>query len=93
MEYVNYQTANRVATITLNRPDKRNALNAQVVTELKQAFTQAAEDAQAKVVVPPVVVASEASSSCPLESRSPPNSPMGAEKHKVAHGTSWKEKC
>ncbi len=51
MEYVNYQTANRVATITLNRPDKRNALNAQVVTELKQAFTQAAEDAQAKVVV------------------------------------------
>lgn len=46
-----YQVANRVATITLNRPEKRNALNAQVVTELKQAFAQAAEDTDAKVIV------------------------------------------
>jgi len=48
---VTYQVANRVATITLNRPEKRNALNAQVVTELKQAFAQAAEDTDAKVIV------------------------------------------
>ena len=48
---MSYQVANRVATITLVRPEKRNALNAQVVAELKQAFSQAAEDAEAKVIV------------------------------------------
>lgn len=51
MKFVSYQVANRVATITLNRPEKRNALNAQVVTELKQAFAKAAEDQEAKVIV------------------------------------------
>ncbi len=51
MKFVTYQVAQRVATITLNRPEKRNALNAQVVTELKQAFAQAAKDKEAKVIV------------------------------------------
>lgn len=50
-EFVTYKVADQVATITLNRPDKRNALNAQVVTELKEAFAYAAEDKDAKVIV------------------------------------------
>lgn len=51
MSFVEYAVKDRIATITLNRPDKRNALNEQVVSELKQAFTQAAEDTEAKVIV------------------------------------------
>lgn len=51
MGLVNYEVKNRVATITLNRPEKRNALNAEMVTELKEAFTKAEKDHEAKVVV------------------------------------------
>lgn len=51
MNFVEYKTEDRICTITLNRPEKRNALNEQVVGELKQAFAQAAEDAEAKVIV------------------------------------------
>ncbi len=51
MEFVSYKTENRIGHITLNRPDKRNALNHQVVAELKEAFTLATEDASAKVII------------------------------------------
>ncbi|GHE65251.1 enoyl-CoA hydratase [Roseivirga thermotolerans] len=51
MNFVEYTVKDRVATIMLNRPDKRNALNEQVVSELKQAFQKAATDSDAKVVV------------------------------------------
>ncbi|MEQ8928128.1 MAG: enoyl-CoA hydratase-related protein [Fulvivirga sp.] len=51
MEFVQYEVENRIAYITLNRPDKRNALNYQVVAELKEAFSQASMDEEAKVVV------------------------------------------
>ena len=51
MNFVEYTVKDRVATIMLNRPDKRNALNEQVVNELKQAFQKAAIDSDAKVVV------------------------------------------
>ncbi len=50
-QFVEYNVTDRVATITLNRPEKRNALNAQVVTELKQAFSEAATDDEAKVII------------------------------------------
>ncbi|OEK03456.1 methylglutaconyl-CoA hydratase [Roseivirga sp. 4D4] len=50
-EFVTYAVADQIATITLNRPEKRNALNAKVVTELKEAFAQAAQDTEAKVIV------------------------------------------
>ena len=50
-QFVNYSVADRIATITLDRPEKRNALNAQVVTELQNAFTRAADDDGAKVIV------------------------------------------
>ncbi|NUQ33458.1 MAG: enoyl-CoA hydratase/isomerase family protein [Planctomycetaceae bacterium] len=40
-----------VATITLNRPDKRNALNPQLVDELTAAIKELGADASARVVV------------------------------------------
>jgi methylglutaconyl-CoA hydratase len=43
--------ADRVLTLTLNRPDKRNALSADVVTALKRALAEAAEDDGVRVVV------------------------------------------
>lgn len=51
MNLVDYAVKERVAYITLNRPEKRNALNHELVGELKKAFDKAAEDMQAKVIV------------------------------------------
>lgn len=44
-------TEAQVRTIRLNRPDKRNALNADLVTALKDALTAAEEDENVRVVV------------------------------------------
>lgn len=46
-----YETSNRKATITLNRPDKRNALDDIMVAELTTAFTQAGRDLNVKLVI------------------------------------------
>lgn len=51
MAFIQYETKDRVAYITLNRPEKRNALNYEVVTELKNAFEQAETDENCKIVV------------------------------------------
>lgn len=51
MEFVEFDIEERIAFITLDRPGKRNALNDQMVSELKQAFTRAAQSPEAKVVV------------------------------------------
>ncbi len=51
MQLVNYTNAQRIGYITLNRPEKRNALNSQMVSELKQAFSQAENDENCKVIV------------------------------------------
>ena len=51
MNLVEYQTINRVAYISLNRPDKRNALNPELVQALKHTFEKANTDHQAKVIV------------------------------------------
>ncbi len=40
-----------VATVTLNRPEVRNAFNDAVITELTQAFTQLGQDAQVRAIV------------------------------------------
>lgn len=49
--YIQYNTKERVTYITLNRPEKRNAFNEQLVNELKQAFTTAEKDVNTKVVI------------------------------------------
>ena len=53
MTYQNLQIANdlSVRTITINRPDKLNALNRDTLVELHNAFKQAANDAAIRVVV------------------------------------------
>lgn len=40
-----------IATITINRPDKLNALNADVLKELRDALKSIREDAEARVVI------------------------------------------
>ena len=53
MAYRNLEIANRgaVNVITVNRPDKLNALNRETLNELGMAFTQAAYDDAVRVVV------------------------------------------
>ncbi|MEM7549110.1 MAG: enoyl-CoA hydratase/isomerase family protein [Bacteroidota bacterium] len=51
MSLVKYRSENRVGFITLNRPEKRNALSYEMVTDLKSAFEQARNDDSAKVII------------------------------------------
>jgi len=45
------ETADFIATITINRPTKLNALNKQTITELHEAFKMLSADATTKVIV------------------------------------------
>lgn len=51
MEFVNFEVRDRIGYISLNRPEKRNALNFETVTELKEVFKEAAENENVKVIV------------------------------------------
>lgn len=51
MQFINYYTENRIGYITLNRPEKRNALNFEVISELKEVFDIAESDDECKVIV------------------------------------------
>jgi methylglutaconyl-CoA hydratase len=51
MQPLEYHTAERIAYLTLNRPDKRNALNAALVTALKEALQEANLEPGVKVIV------------------------------------------
>lgn len=46
-----YTVDARVAAITINRPEKRNALNSEIVTQLIECFIRASEDDGVKVVI------------------------------------------
>ena len=46
-----YEISEKVAWVTINRPEARNALNASVRTGLKDAFERFNEDATAAVLV------------------------------------------
>jgi len=48
---VRYQVADRVATITIDRPQRRNALSWQVIRDLRAAVARARDDDAARVVV------------------------------------------
>jgi enoyl-CoA hydratase/carnithine racemase len=50
-ELVTYRVADHVATITLNRPDKRNALNHPAYAELETAFRAAVADVEVRCVI------------------------------------------
>jgi methylglutaconyl-CoA hydratase len=51
MKLITYEVHERIGTITLNRPDKRNALSPSLVAELDQAFDQAEQDENVKVII------------------------------------------
>ena len=51
MSLIIYSVKDRVGYITLNRPEKRNALSSELVTALKEAFTTAKNDKNVKVIV------------------------------------------
>jgi enoyl-CoA hydratase len=51
MSFVLVEKADRVAVVTLNRPEKLNALNNEVLRELEQAFASLEHDPDAGVVV------------------------------------------
>ena len=48
---IRYEVEPPLITITLNRPEKRNALNPQLVAELTMAFSSAEADANCRVVL------------------------------------------
>jgi methylglutaconyl-CoA hydratase len=51
METIRVESEGRFTKIILNRPDKRNALNAQMVAELSQEFQRLSKSAASKVVM------------------------------------------
>jgi methylglutaconyl-CoA hydratase len=51
MKYVEYFAEDRIGFITMNRPDKRNALSHELVSDLQQAFANAEADSNTKVIV------------------------------------------
>lgn len=50
-ENILVSTENNTQTITINRPDKLNALNKKTIDELSQAFSVAEKDASIKVII------------------------------------------
>ena len=51
MNTVEYEVRDRIGFITLNRPEKRNALNEDLIRSLSQAFDKAAIDNSVKLIV------------------------------------------
>lgn len=51
MSLVEYRTEGRVAVISLNRPEQRNAQNAALLKELDECFDRAVEDKEVRVIV------------------------------------------
>ena len=51
MEHILYEVRDRVAVITLNRPNQRNAQNKQLLVELDRAWDMAAEDKEVRCIV------------------------------------------
>ncbi len=51
LKFVTYACADRMATITVNRPDKLNALNDDVMADIDAAFAHAKADADCGVVI------------------------------------------
>jgi methylglutaconyl-CoA hydratase len=51
MKYIEYTVKDRIGYITMNRPEKRNALSHEMVSELKEAFNTADQDTSVKVII------------------------------------------
>ncbi|MQY25142.1 enoyl-CoA hydratase [Nocardia aurantia] len=51
MSYIDYAVADKIATITLNRPEAANAQNAALLDELDAAWVRAGDDPEVAVIV------------------------------------------
>lgn len=51
MEKIIIQKENHIATVTINEPDKLNALNTQILSELNSAFDMLATDTDVRVII------------------------------------------
>src|ERR1700754_1271291 len=51
MSTVEYEVRDRIGFITLNRPEKRNALNEELIRSLSDVFDRAANDSSVKLIV------------------------------------------
>ncbi|MBS1544081.1 MAG: enoyl-CoA hydratase/isomerase family protein [Bacteroidetes bacterium] len=51
MALVEYESRDRIAFITMNRPEKRNALSPVLVSDLKKLFQKAAEDPHVRAII------------------------------------------
>ncbi len=51
MSIIEYEVTERVAVITLNRPERRNAQNAQLLKDLDAAFDRAVAEKEVRVIV------------------------------------------
>jgi enoyl-CoA hydratase/carnithine racemase len=51
MEFIDYEVVDRVAVITLDRPDKANAVHGPMLDELDQAWSLGADDRDVRVIV------------------------------------------
>ena len=51
MSGVLYEVKDRIGYLTLNRPEKKNALNSELVTSLQESFSRAEADQTVKVIV------------------------------------------
>ena len=51
MNIIEFHIENRIGFITLNRPEKRNALNPEVIVELTKVFKEAIDHPDVKVIV------------------------------------------
>ena len=51
MDFILQEKKGRIGIIIINRPDKRNALNSTVISELNEAFTSFEADNDVKVII------------------------------------------
>ncbi len=51
MSLISIQLEGRIATVILNRPEKRNALSPELVSELTQAYTELNHNEEVKIIV------------------------------------------
>ena len=51
MQHMLYETDGRVAVITLNRPEKANAVSGLTLDEMNECFTRGTDDADVRVIV------------------------------------------
>lgn len=51
MKFINYEKIDRIGVITLNRPDKANAVHGPMLDELDEAWSMAAADREVRVIV------------------------------------------